>query len=89
YPKSIKEKPPSFKFFNIFKFDFSGVKEEALKTIKSYFSSGGRYEGLVKVLLIQATILPLFAYLVTLNLTRRLAEVLGGEIDFSTLVRLI
>jgi len=38
---------------------------------------------------IEAAVLPFFAYAMMLNITRRLAEAMGAQIDFSTLVRLI
>ena len=38
---------------------------------------------------IEATLLPFFAYLMTLNITRKLAEMMGAHIDFSALVRMI
>jgi len=38
---------------------------------------------------IESFLLPVFAYLITLNITRHLAEILGAHIDFSTLVRIV
>lgn len=38
---------------------------------------------------IESFLLPVFAYLITLNITRHLAEILGAHIDFSTIVRIV
>ncbi|MEM4134225.1 MAG: hypothetical protein QXO35_02600 [Candidatus Micrarchaeia archaeon] len=81
--------PPSIGFFEQVKIGIKIAKDEVLSTLQKYFGVGGDFESLTTVLLIQATILPFVAYLVVLNIIKRLAEVLGGEIDFSTLVRLI
>ena len=82
-------KPPSFSFPQLVGIGLDSARNGALKALEKYFGRGGEFEGLVQILVIQATILPLVAYLVVLNITKRISEILGGEIDFSTLVRLI
>lgn len=75
-------------FFRLIKFginafsDISGVIERT-------FSLNGSLGKTITVLLVEATILPFVGYLVVLNITKQIAEALGGEIDFSTLVRFI
>ncbi|MEM3369412.1 MAG: hypothetical protein QXE90_00970 [Candidatus Micrarchaeia archaeon] len=64
------------------------VSEDLLSLLKHELSSSKTTE-MLNIILVQATVLPLMAYLITLNVIRRLAELMGGEIDLSTLVRLI
>ena len=90
YPKNVcLESPPSVSFFGLVGMGITIAKDGALAAVQKYFGQGGDFEGLIKIAVIQATLLPLIAYLVVLNITKRIAEILGGEIDFSTLVRLI
>lgn len=81
--------PPSISFFQLVGMGIKIAQNGAISTLQDYFGVGGDFESLTTVLIIQATILPFIAYLVVLNIIKRLAEILGGEIDFSTLVRLI
>jgi hypothetical protein len=83
------ESAPSISLGQLVGLGFEAAKNGVFKALVDYFGSGGIFEGLVKITVIQATVLPLVAYLVVLNITKRIAEILGGEIDFSTLVRLI
>jgi len=90
YPVDVcNKRAPSISFFQLVGIGFKTAQKGALYTLQKYFGSDGEFEGLIKIMVIQATILPLVAYLVVLNITKRIAEILGGEIDFSTLVRLI
>jgi len=65
-------------------FSISGIEGAIKDWIK-----GNTFRCLMFKVVVEAAILPFFAYLVTLNVTRRLAEILGAHIDFSTLVRVI
>ncbi len=90
YNKNVcNESPPEIGFVKMTGFAISAAQNDVLDKMGDFFGEGGDFEGLVKILLIQATILPFVAYLVVLNITKRIAELMGGEIDFSTLVRLI
>ena len=85
------DSPPTFsgltkKLFNL---AYSSAIGKALDEMDKAFSIGGWLQGMAFRLVIEATVMPMFAYLLVLNITKRLAELLGGEIDFSTLVRLI
>ena len=80
---------PSIGFSQLVGMGIKIAQNGAVSTLKEYFGVGGDFESLTTVLIIQATILPFVAYLVVLNIIKRLSELLGGEIDFSTLVRLI
>jgi len=75
-------------FLKVIGLGFKTAFNDATKVIEDEVSNED-YTAMFEILAIQATILPLVAYLVVLNITKRIAEILGGEIDFSTLVRLI
>ena len=83
------ESPPSMSISQLAGIAINSIRNDAYKVLTDYFGPGKPFEGLVRIMVIQATILPFVAYLIMLNLTKRIAEILGGEIDFSTLVRLI
>ena len=74
---------------NLIRLGMQSATSDMSSVLENQFSPDGEYGTMIKVLLFQATLLPVVAYLVVLNITKRLAELLGGEIDFSTLVRLI
>ena len=74
---------------NLISLGVQSATSDMSSVLERQFSPDGEYGTMIKVLLFQATLLPIIAYLVVLNITKRLAELLGGEIDFSTLVRLI
>jgi hypothetical protein len=58
------------------------------KAIKDFMNSDSM-NCLIFRIGIEATVLPFFAYLMTLNIIRRLAEMMGAHIDFGALVRMI
>ncbi len=87
------ESPVEFtKLKNILKIiglGFQSATSDTSQLLRDEFSEGGQFDDMAKILVIQATILPIVAYLVVLNIIKRISELLGGEIDFSTLVRII
>ncbi|VVB73405.1 Uncharacterised protein [uncultured archaeon] len=68
---------------------FSAAANGAMDELKNAFEIGGWLGRMAFRIGIEATVLPIFAYLMVLNIVKRLAELLGGEIDLSSLVRLI
>ena len=75
----------SYIFSTSFSAAFGGVQNE----ISDAFSIGGRLSRMIFRLAVEGMIMPMFAYLIVLNIVKRLAELLGGEIDLSTLVRIV
>jgi len=63
--------------------------DSAFGSLRSMFGPGGVMGCIAFRAGIEAAILPMFAYLFALNGTRRLAELLGAEIELSSLVRII
>lgn len=67
----------------------SGAFGNAVNTLTGYFEPGGKLYYVAFRIGIEGTILPVFAYLIVLNIVRNLAEFLGGDIDLSSLVKII
>lgn len=63
--------------------------EHIQQLISEKFAPGGYFSCVTFLVLMEAAVLPLAGYLIMLNITRRIAEILGAHIDFSTLVRFI
>jgi len=73
--------------FGIVTGSFSAVT----KVVENLFETGpgGVMHCVIFKLGIEASILPFFGFLMVLNITRYIAELLGANVDFSALVRLI
>ena len=67
----------------------SGLSGDVFSRLQNLFGPGGVLRCIAFRIGIEATILPFFAYLMALNATRRLAEILGAEVNLSALVRII
>jgi hypothetical protein len=66
-------------------FGGSGGAETAIKN----YMMGNNMKCILFKVGVEAAILPMFAYLMMLNITRRLAEVLGAHIEFGSIVKII
>jgi hypothetical protein len=68
---------------------FTGMFGDLMGKIEDMFKPGGTMSCILFKLAIEATVLPFFGYLMVLNVTRYIAELLGANVDFSSLVRII
>lgn len=67
----------------------TGLEDMMRDYIEKALQPKGAFQCYAFKLGIEALLLPVFAYLITLNVARNLAAILGAHIDFSTLVRVI
>ena len=66
-----------------------GSVDDFQNVITTGFAPGGILRSMAMFLAFELTLLPMMAYLMVLNVTKSLAELMGTHIDFSTIVRLI
>lgn len=67
----------------------STLPTEVINKLKDLFQPGGKYSCLAFKLGIAGIILPLLAYMITLHITRGIAELLGTDLDLSALVKIL
>ena len=73
----------------MFDVGISSMASDMFDRINELFGPDGELRCVAFRAGIEAVMLPFFAYLMALNATRKLAELLGAEIELSTLVRFI
>jgi hypothetical protein len=69
--------------------NWSGMINNMMETMRTWFSSDGTLWEMSFRLAIEGTVLPLLAYALTLMITKNIADFLGGQVDFSSMVRFI
>jgi hypothetical protein len=67
----------------------SSLPTDVMNKLKDLFKPGGKYSCLAFKIGIAGIILPLLAYMITLHITRGIAELLGADIDLSMLVKIL
>ena len=69
--------------------NFGALKSKLESLINENFQPGHAFACIAFKAGVEATLLPLFGYLMALNAARKLSELFGTEVDLSSLVRLI
>lgn len=67
----------------------SGGANNIISSIEAQFQVGSKFSCLAFLLVMESTIFPLIGYTFALGITKRLAEILGSPIDFSSIVRFV
>jgi len=67
----------------------STIPTDVMNVLKEHFKPGGKYSCLAFKIGIVGIILPMLAYMITLHVTRGIAELLGTDLDLSALVKII
>jgi len=67
----------------------SNLPTKVINKLKDLFQPGGKYACVAFRMGIAGIILPMLAYVITLHITRGIAELLGADIDLSALVKIL
>jgi len=67
----------------------AGGANQVISTINTQFSTGGTFSCLAFLIAMETTIFPFIGYTFSLGIMKKLAEIFGSPIDFSSIVRFI